>query len=195
MKKPRSNKINLLVEGLFAVLLLTSMSVYSASAARFSEHQIKAALLYNFSLFVTWPRYEPNKKNQIINYCVLQEGDVERSLHSLMKVDDEKLVSRQFTVLSDLTDISLCHILFINENKNELINEAITLDPGSGILVVSDQPDFINKGGMIGLVRKSTRVEVHINMEEMTAHGFKVSSKLLRLAKVHTAKRRGKTGD
>lgn len=180
----KASKLSTVIRLLLALFLLVPMAMIPASAASFSEHQIKAAFLYNFPHFIKWPIGKSGKYPHTINYCVLHQGAVERALYSLILADKKDSDARQYTVLSDLSSVSGCHILFISGDNNEPVDEKVKLDSAKNTLIIGDQLDFIDNGGMIGLVRKNEQVEVHINMQLVTAHGFKISSKLLRLAKV-----------
>jgi hypothetical protein len=50
------------------------------------------------------------------------------------------------------------------------------------ILTVSDQPDFIEQGGMIGLVLNGNRLGFDVNLTRAHQHSVHISAELLKLA-------------
>lgn len=70
-----------------------------------------------------------------------------------------------------------CHVLFIAE-------AGLPLGPLGGlpVLTVSDLPDFVQQGGVIGLVRQSGRLRFEVNRGVAQAAGLRLSADLLSLA-------------
>jgi hypothetical protein len=55
---------------------------------------------------------------------------------------------------------------------------------GRGILTVGDAEPFIRTGGIIGFVTEGNRVHVEINLDAADREGFRISAKLLKVARV-----------
>ena len=51
------------------------------------------------------------------------------------------------------------------------------------VVTVSDSPDFISKGGMIGLIRDGNSLGFEVNLAPVSATGVRMSAQLLKLAK------------
>jgi len=77
-----------------------------------------------------------------------------------------------------------CHMLFIGnvtaKERKTLLAEA----RGISIFTVADEKDFIDNGGMLGLVNADNRISFEINQQVAEDAGLKISSRLLSLAKV-----------
>ncbi|QTN43746.1 YfiR family protein [Marinobacter salsuginis] len=51
-----------------------------------------------------------------------------------------------------------------------------------GILTVSDLPEFVRKGGMVGYVKQGNVIRFEINLKAATDAGLTINSRLLELA-------------
>lgn len=165
----------------FLGLVCFVLWVYAAPvhAASQREYKIEAAFLYNFLNYITWPDYNTPDEMKKATIC-FQHGDpIEPYLNYMrMKMQDE----RQLTIraVGENSEFEGCQLLFVRGSlpKNRL-QEAMR----HGVLVVSNFPDFISRGGMIGLAPGTNGVSTEINHSLMKEQGFQVSSRLLSLAK------------
>ena len=178
--------------GAFVLLLSLSLIwVPTTNAATFEESQIKAAFLFHFFHFIKWPNLQTKEDNKSILFCALGEGPVEHALKELLVAPQARNFSILFNLISDPSEASECNYLFISSANKHLIPQSIKSTSGKAILTVSDSEGFALQGGMIELVRKGTRIHVLINIQNITDHGLKVSSKLLRLATIIPAAEKG----
>jgi len=157
-----------------------------SNAASYEEHSLKAAFLYNFADFITWPNASNNKPLSAINYCVLQDGLVQDSLSSLIDSDEDANIERNFSLLSSLDQIATCHLLYIETDNLTTNPDLLDITSGLPILTVSDQEEFLENGGMVKLAREQNRMRVHLNVDKLTEYAFRVSSQLMRLATVYS---------
>ena len=65
------------------------------------------------------------------------------------------------------------------------------LEQGTPTLTVSDMDRFIQKGGMVGFILDESRVRFNINLTATQEARLKISSQLLKLAKMVTGKPAG----
>lgn len=54
---------------------------------------------------------------------------------------------------------------------------------GTSTFTVADEKDFVDNGGMLGLVNADNRISFEINQQVAEDAGLKISSRLLSLAK------------
>ena len=68
------------------------------------------------------------------------------------------------------------------------------LDASSGtpVLTVSDAPEFVNSGGMIGLSKRGNKISMQINVAAYESSGLVISSQLLELAVLVNDNRRAR---
>lgn len=75
-----------------------------------------------------------------------------------------------------------CHVLFISTGEQQRVETVLRAVAKMPVLTVSDNVNFTNSGGMIGLELYIERIRFNIN--QGTAHkvGLIISSQLLKLA-------------
>jgi hypothetical protein len=153
-----------------------------AVGAAFSEYEVKAAYLYNFSRYVEWPPEVLDRGGGTITVCVLGEDPfgpvLERTLTG-KTVADRRLVLRRTDTLSDA---ARCHIVFVAASEEDALSEIVRTARNAGILTVGETDDFARRGGMIQLVRQASNVRFAINLGAIERAGLKISSEVLKLA-------------
>ena len=162
------------------VLFSTLVAASSMAVAVTKEHAVKAGLIYNITKFVVWPSHAFHSEN--FNLCVIGDDNLNGALEALYgkPADGKPLVLRRALTEKNFKE---CHVAFIassNESNTKDILEAFKRLP---ILTVSDRQDFINHGGMVGLIRDGNRVGFEVNLAIVRARGLHMSAQLLKLAK------------
>ena len=82
------------------------------------------------------------------------------------------------------TDLKDCHLVFVCQSEKSRLKGIFQALRESPALLVSYLDQFCPQGGMIGLVIEEERIQFEINREAAEQKGLKISSKLLRLAKM-----------
>lgn len=168
----------------FGVLL--TISFQSPARAQSPEYQIKAAMLYNFALFVEWPSRAFESGTSPFVVCVLGKDPFGPWLRH--EVAGTKVGARavEIRALEKATDANSCHLLFIS--RSEEVHLQSVLQPLRDVpaLVISDVSDatgFCRKGGMIALLMQGSKVRFELNADAAAKAGLKINSKLERVAK------------
>jgi hypothetical protein len=147
------------------------------------EYAVKAAFLYNFAKFVDWP--PESFKNETAPLVLGIVGiDPFGSLLETLKdktVKGRKLVVRRLSRLENFED---CQILFISGSEKGALRPILATVKNHPILTVSDIDRFAPQGGMIGLVAVDNTINFEINLDTVQRSKLKVSSQLLKLAKI-----------
>lgn len=147
------------------------------------DHRVKAAFLCKFIKFMDWPssRIVRNRGEFVIG--VFGESPIAGNLISIMpkKVDGWKL---KFIKVNDIQEALDSHMLFLASSEKERFPEFIDLLKNSSVLTVSDTQEFLGMGGIVKFFILDKMVRFEINLEAAKAAGIKISSKLLRLAKI-----------
>lgn len=162
--------------------LLAAGSAWSDTVSR--EDQIKAALIFKLVRFVDWsPQALP--AGSPMQFCVVGTGGVGEALASAdgKPVRDRMLKYRRVEGLGG--DVRGCHVLFVSAGRDAVASIPSQLKQrGSGVLTISDQPDFARRGGMIGLTQGDNKVGFEINLRIAREAGVEPGASLLELAKV-----------
>jgi hypothetical protein len=157
--------------------VLIVMAADRAQAEPVREAVVKTAFLYNFFKFIDWP--EAGIQNQY-RLCTTDNDQLGDSLLVLESkaINGKPIVTRRGISGKDLKN---CDMLFIgpSENTEAIIREV----KGSPVVTVSEKLNFVDEGGMIGLVQSDNRLGFEINLDAMKADGIHISAQLLKLAK------------
>lgn len=178
---PRSPLVSLLI-----VLLATlGPGLGDARTADDVEYPIKAALLYRFAQFTEWPASALAGHDQL-TLCVLGEDPFGGLLDGIAgnSVQQRKLAVQR---IADPQQLNQCHIVFVGATKPDTLSHAIKRSRQLNVLTVADAKGFAAAGGMIQFVIVDNRVQFEINSAAADKAGLKLSSHLLKLARVlHT---------
>jgi hypothetical protein len=162
-----------------AVLLAWSLSYPAVAAAEevITEYRVKAAFLYNFLHFVSWPVPHENT----FRLCVIGENPFGESLDSLIgkPVHNGILVVEQHSSPENIHD---CQLVFISYSLQSRLDMMLAELADRPILTVSDIDAFSDAGGMIELRLADNKVRFEINASAADRAGLTISSKLLSLA-------------
>ena len=148
------------------------------------EREIKAAFLYQFSKYVEWPSAAlPRGQNSSFNVCVVADGVFTETVERVLA--GETAAGRPMRRLSPETpaDARQCQILFIGRDDWAVGQPLLAAVQSTPVLTVSDQPDFLARGGQILLVRDDNRVRFDISLAAVRQSGVTLRSQLLRLAR------------
>ena len=177
----------LLIVSLFMMVMLYGFSAAAlntdADKNKHAEYKVKAAYLYNFAKFVEWPSEAFADPSLPLGICIIGKDPFGDTLNSLKdkSARGRKLVISQYSESSELKD---CHILFISPSEKNNLAGILEMIKDRHILTVSDMNKFTNRGGMINLKQVKSKLRLEINNEAALHSGLKMSSKLLKIAKI-----------
>src|SRR5258707_2795151 len=147
---------------LVLLALLGGSGLAGAADDEFHEYKLKAALVYNFAKFVTWPTNSFATAESPMIVGILGEDPFGPSLQRTLK--SKTANGRPFTIkhLTPKEDPKDCHILFISRSEKERIPSILAALKGQSVLTVSEVEKFAHNGGMINLlvVQESVRFEI-----------------------------------
>ena len=155
------------------------------------EYEIKAAFLYNFALFVEWPATAAPDSPDVFVIGVLGTDPFGRILDEIAAtktVGNKRIVIRRFATLDDYTP---CHILFVGVSERARTEAVIEKLGDEPVLLVSEIGQFAQAGGTVNLVVDDNKVRFEISQTAAEHAGLKISSKLLRLARLVKTKEGG----
>lgn len=166
------------------VLALSSAKGRSAEVQTAGEYQLKAAFLYNFAKFVDWPPKAFPSPGTPISLCVLGAdpfgADLERTIKN-ETVGGRPFVIRRFDTVQESGG---CHILFISLSEKDRLGRVLAPLRNLPVLTVSEWSDFTQTGGIINFVVEDNKIRFQINLAAAEQAGLKISSQLLKLAKI-----------
>ncbi len=162
--------------------LVTCLLFFSSPAGAQSaiELRVKAAFVYNFAKFTTWPAEVP-PGNPFVIGCY---GDGAFMEVLTATVAGKSLEGHPIAVkmIGSAEDLSGCQILFVGNGQAHRAATLLRTATTAHVLTVGVSDDFASKGGMIQFVVVNNGVKFVINQQEAEVAGLKISSKLLELA-------------
>jgi hypothetical protein len=154
-------------------------------SAQTKEYQVKAAFLYNFAQFVTWPTgaFSGGVQGAFV-IGVIGDDPFGSYLDDLVR--NQRAGSHPISVqrFRQASEASNCQILYIAGSEAGRYDSIVSALRGRNILTVSDINGFAEHGGMIAFVTENNRVRFKINVATAKAAGLTISSKVLRVAEV-----------
>lgn len=168
--------ILILVCGLTVVLTLGRISAQEPT-----EHQVKAAMLYNFARFTEWPASAFPKPASPLIFCLIQDGLIRSALEKTIgskKIQDREI---QIRLLSKPSRLEECHLLFVGAgDEGDFLSWKGALR-SLPILTVGETDKFLREGGLIRFYLADNKVRFEISKEASQQSGVQLSSKLLSL--------------
>ena len=169
--------------GLVLAMLLILMPALPARAAVSLEYQVKAAFLYNFAKFVTWPEDAFAGGDAPFVFCIIGTDPFGESLEKVLagrQAAGRKVVVRRGP---DLESLGRCHLMFIGEGEDSRVARHLRQASAQPVLTVGETQAFERAGGMIRLVVADKRIRFDINAKAAEEARLKLSSQLLKLAR------------
>jgi hypothetical protein len=179
--------------GVWAWTVLTPLmplwgSSLPVSSDRPSEDEIKSAYLFNFGKFVQYPKGNPAFKT--FDICVLGNDPITHDLEkttSNERVDDAPVRALRYDRASDARD---CAVVYLGGSEAGRLDKDLAALEGSNALTVSDQPQFLERGGMIQFLLENNRIRFAVNLDAVGHAHFQLSSELLKVAVYVNGKQR-----
>jgi hypothetical protein len=164
-----------------AALAVAGLVLSCAAHGQAREPSVKAAFIYNFTKFVTWPADAFPSPNSPIVISIVGTDTLDGELENV--VEGKEVGDRPFVIRHiSWKDAENCNVLFVPTPESDH-QAAIAKLKSHHVLVIGDSPGFIHKGGMINLVLEGTRVRFEISAQNAKEAGITISSRLLSLAK------------
>lgn len=166
------------------MFLLAGAHLGFCGDAAFTEYQVKALFLMNFTKYVDWPDTAFAATNTPLTIGVYGENNFGDNLQKAVagkKVGNRSIVIRQFDGTNDMAQ---CQILFISNSEEKNQGKILDQLKASPVLTVGETEQFTEQGGIINFVIKDGKVRLEINLQAAQQANLQISSKLLSVADV-----------
>lgn len=169
---------------LIAALAVTPPRVHAEPVG---EYSVKAAFLLNFARLVQWPgaSFEGPKSPIVMGFFGADAFDAARASGIEKKRVGERPV--EIRRISGAPEASQCHLVFLTDGDGTRPESLFEATRKSGVLTVGEIEGFAQKGGIINFYRDGKKVRFEINTGAAQQAGFRISSRLLGLAKIVSA--------
>ncbi len=153
----------------------------NAQAAPPTEYEVKAAFIHNIAKYVEWP--DASRSGGALKLCLLGQSPFGNALEALRgKVIGDKVW--EIVPANQQTNLSHCQVLFIAASESDKLGQVLENIKGDAVLTVADSDGFAGQGVMVNFYLEQNRVRFEINRDAASRGGFRISSQLLKLARI-----------
>ena len=166
------------------VFALLALALPARAEEPSREYQVKAAFIYNFVQFVEWPASAFQSDSSPITIGILGSnpfGDVLERIVEGKTIRGRPLAVRYW---STIEQVDQCQVIFVNSSDPAFLSELQAKLKGKNVLSIGEADQFLSNGGVIRLYDEDNKVRFEINVDAAEQQKLKLSSKLLRLAKI-----------
>jgi hypothetical protein len=149
-----------------------------------TEYEVKAAYLYNFAKFVEWPPEALAGGAEPFVIAVVGNDPFGRTLDDLLAtktVQDRPLAIKRVATPEEAVR---AHVAFVSASEQARLPRILQVLKNTSVLTVGDMPEFAERGGMIGFRMDGQKVRFDINPEPAEDARLRMSSQLLKLARI-----------
>ena len=152
-----------------------------ALAQDVTEPALKAAFIYNFARFTTWPPDLPATDSFVI--CVLGDTAVGDALERA--VAGRQLMDRPITITraTPATPKRTCRILYVSGVPVRQAADVVAELRDTPVLTISNLEGFASAGGMTQFFFEHGQLRFRIHLESAKRAGLQISSRLLVMAR------------
>lgn len=164
-----------------AVLAVAFTGSATNAAAAISEHQVKAAFIYNFIRFVDWPTAEPGKP---IRVAVAADEEIFESVRDALhgKTIGDRLIS--VAASRGPADAADADVVYITGNDEETIRRYMSVAEGRPVLTITETKRFPNVGSLVNFYLSEDSVRFAVNATALERSALKMSSQMLQYASI-----------
>lgn len=143
-----------------------------------SEEVIKAAFVYRFAQYTTWP--EP--LGDRFNLCVYGNGKI---VNSIEEYQGRSVQGSTIEVILPVANRNLavqCHAVYVGVHDRGVIRSIVASIIDESILIISDFPNALDERTDIALSTEPNSITFSINLTQAKKRNFSFSGQMLKLA-------------
>jgi hypothetical protein len=164
------------------VAALSAAVIVAPRAQRAPEYAVKAAYLYNFTRFISWPSDAFDGVAAPFGLCVVGDDPFGPELDRIFageRVGTHPVRVERIGTAEPLGD---CRLIFVPQAEASHTADVLRRAAPTA-LTIGEADGFLERGGMIRLVLDGSHVRFDVNPAQCQAHRLVPSSKLLRVAR------------
>jgi len=140
-------------------------------------------MVFNMAKYIEWPQESFGKSSAQLTVCSIGRGPFASALE---RYQGKTALGRPLALkrLASGDDPGECHVLVISGIEKRYMAGILEQTRKRPVLTVSDMPEFAQSGGVIGLVEHQGKVRFEVNLKAARQSRVKISSQLLKLARI-----------
>lgn len=167
-----------------AALLLALAGTARAAAQDDLELKVKAAFLFNFAKFTTWPPSKLKGGDSNLLLCVLGASAIGAVLEDTVR--GRSIAGHPIDVLQSPRpdDLRSCHIVYISATDDGRVAQELGSLANNGVLTVHEAGEAQSGGVIRFFLSDAGRVRFEVNVTAASREQLALSSKLLEVSRV-----------
>lgn len=145
---------------------------------RFSEEEVKAAILVGFARTTDWPAGTFKEGPRTLVIGLYGRDTLGDKATAGVTNSPGHGVTVQFRVVNDESEARGCNIVFFARSERKRLRETLDQLKNSPVLTVGESDDFLDQG-MVRLVPVNGTLKFHVNLEPAKQVGLRIPSKVL----------------
>ncbi len=163
---------------IFVFALVIGGSAFGQTQNR-PMHEIYAMMVFNFTRYVQWPD-EASGGEFVIG--VVGNNDVYNTLNEWYGGKPKGSKTFSIKKFSNSSEITACHVIFIDRSRSGLFDEIHAKVQGKGTLVITDKNGMGERGSSINFKTVDSKLKFELNQKAIEASNLKVSGALSSMA-------------
>ncbi|MBF0369863.1 MAG: YfiR family protein [Magnetococcales bacterium] len=147
-------------------------------------YAVKAALIFKLAKFIDWPKNVV--QSETLHFCLVGPDRFGTSLKTLVRKPVKGMQVINLGGRGEETGLDGCQIVFFSDDNPEKQQTLLLQYGRHPMMTISDQPGFLQRGGMLYLGRKGKKMAITINRSAVQRSGLQVSALLFQLSLVVT---------
>lgn len=170
------------------IAMLAGLLAWPAAAERTEdqaarEYEVKAAFIYNFAVFVEWPRAAFPEESSPLVVCVVGNDPFGTVLDRTLQGKTAQKRTLVIRRVASAKEAKGSHIVFIPSAESERLGEVATAVSGTSALLVCESEGLARKGASCNFALEDGRVKLEVNVGTAEKSGLRIGSKLLKIAR------------
>ena len=145
-------------------------------------------MILKFANYIDWPASSFETPTSEIIIGVIGddpfEGNLEKitaSFNTKGSIKGRKILIKRYKKVSE---ISICHILYISNSEKENLKELLQKLSGKKIVTIAEISNFCKQKGIINFVKNNAKFDFEINEKVFKSEDISISSQLLSKATI-----------
>lgn len=167
-----------LISVLLCLSILLGKLARNSYAQGLTDQQVKAAFVYNFLKLAELSKVSAGKSLSICLFGFVNSVDI------LMVLRGKSVGTKSLVVIENPKSATqVCDVAYFRAGAS-VGSDRLSRFVGAGVLTVGEDPDFLERGGVVKFFLEENKVHFGINVANAENEGIRFSSKLLALARI-----------
>jgi hypothetical protein len=167
-----------------AVITLLGLALLCGADEPSQEYKVKAAFIFNFARFIDWPAVVFATDDAPFVIAVVGTDPFNGALEQAVagkKIGGHRVEIRHF---ESAENVGPCQILFVQSTDDDTQGRIIQKVQGSAVLTIGESENFTSNGGAFRFFTEDNKMRFEVNTDATDRARLRVSSKLLKLARI-----------